>query len=96
MKSKARELVTTWNFRSFDIKVTWQDENIMLSFKRLVSWNNTKLQATTQLTINLEQLSLNLGLQRPPLTWHGHQQQQKNKKNIFEPSLAQVVKILRS
>jgi hypothetical protein len=30
------------------------------------------------------------------LTWHGHQQQQKNKKNIFEPSLAQVVKILRS
>jgi hypothetical protein len=38
LKSKERELVTTWNFRSFHIKVTWQDENIMLNFKKLLSW----------------------------------------------------------
>jgi hypothetical protein len=55
LKSKDREHVTTWNFRSFHIKVTWQDENIMLSFKKLLPWNNTKLQTTTQFTINLEQ-----------------------------------------
>jgi hypothetical protein len=96
LKSKDRELVTTWNFRSFHIKVTWKDENIMFSFKKLLSWNNTKLQATTQFTINLQQLLWILVFNG--LLWHDMvvNNNKENKNNVFEPSLAQAVKLLRS
>lgn len=67
------QLVITWIFFNY-IKMTWPYTYIYsMKFQKLLSWNNTKLQSTIHLAINVSISSsskapLNCGLQHPSST----------------------------
>jgi len=45
------KLITS-NFRSFYIKLTWQNKYIIWKLQKIQAWNNSKVQVRTHLTIN--------------------------------------------